>query len=136
MALRKKFSITMWKALSQSLSVDDHIWRIGITLVLKFECCEEGAFEDLNHVLYKGRVAVAIWILASYTLGIPYVAQRTWRESVEARFRCTQKNFAGYEFLIPIIITWSLWCWRCSACMKGKRETSVSLWRLSIGLVG
>ena len=85
--LPKKFSILMWKALNNNLSVDDQIRRIGVPLVSKCKCCHEGAFEDLNHVLYGGNIAVAIWKFSSHLLGIPYVASRSWKATVEAWFR-------------------------------------------------
>lgn len=127
----KKILVIMWKALSQSLSVDDRIRRIGIPMVSKCKCREDGAFEDLNHGLYQGRMPAAIWRTCSNILGIPYVARRTWREMVEAWFRRTKNasHVGNLIRLIPIIITWRLWCLRCTARMEARRESIDSLWR-------
>ena len=32
--------------------------------------------------------------------------------------------------VIPVIITWNLWKWRCSAQMEGRKEKVQVLWRL------
>lgn len=75
-ALPKKFSIAMWKAYLQSLSADDRIRHIGIPMVSQCECCEDGTLEELNHVLYGGRMASMLWKTCSLFLGIPYVEKR------------------------------------------------------------
>lgn len=85
--LPKKFSVAMWKDFSQSLSVDHHIRPIGISMVSKCEYCEEGNFEDLNHVLYGGRIASKLWKICSNFLGIPCVENCSWGESMEVWFR-------------------------------------------------
>ncbi|XP_042980192.1 uncharacterized protein LOC122310362 [Carya illinoinensis] len=56
-----KASIIMWKALHECVSVDDRIRRVGIPMVSRCDCCQEGAYEDLNHVLYAGEFAKDIW---------------------------------------------------------------------------
>jgi hypothetical protein len=64
--------------MTNSLSVDERIRRIGISLVSKCECCPQGGFEDLDHVLYSGKVAAKLWQICSSLLGVPYVANRSW----------------------------------------------------------
>ncbi|GLT71798.1 hypothetical protein SLA2020_437910 [Shorea laevis] len=130
-ALPKKFSVVMWKAMTNSLSVDERIRRVGISLASKCECCPQGGFEDLDHVLYSGKVAAKIWHLCSSFLGVPYVANRSWLATAEAWFRRTKKttkvgNLIG---LAPCIIIWNLWMWRCSARMEGKKDCVNGLWR-------
>ncbi|XP_040996008.1 uncharacterized protein LOC121242180 [Juglans microcarpa x Juglans regia] len=50
----KKFSVTMWKAIRNGLSVDDRIKNVGIPVVSKCNCCTDGGYEDLEHVLVDG----------------------------------------------------------------------------------
>jgi hypothetical protein len=90
--LPKKISIVVWKAMTNSLSVDDHIRRIGISLASKCECYPQGDFEDLDHVLYSGKIAAKLWQICSSFLGIPYVATRSWLVTVEAWFGRTKKS--------------------------------------------
>ncbi|XP_035542978.1 uncharacterized protein LOC118346079, partial [Juglans regia] len=87
-ALPKKFSVLMWKALNSCLAVDDRIRRIGVPLVSKCECCRDGAIEDINHVLYSGNIAKAIWKFSSNILGIPFVPNRSWRAIVKPEYIC------------------------------------------------
>ncbi|XP_040996142.1 uncharacterized protein LOC121242329 [Juglans microcarpa x Juglans regia] len=91
-ALPKKFSMVMWKALNSCLPMDDRIRRPGVYLVSKCECCRECAIEDINHVLYSGNIAKAIWKLSSNTLGIPFVPFWCWRATVEAWFQRASKS--------------------------------------------
>lgn len=114
-ALPKKFSIAMWEAYLQSLSEDDCIWHIGIPMVSQCECCEDGTLEELNHVLYGGRMASMLWKTCSLFLGIPYVENCSWAESVEAWFRRAKKVSQVWNLngrLVPVVLTWSLWS-RC-----------------------
>jgi ribonuclease HI len=117
--------------MTNSLSVDERIRRVGISLASKCECCPQGDFEDLDHVLYSGKIAAKLWQICSSFLGIPYVATRSWLVTVEAWFRRTKKsskvgNLIG---LIPCIIIWNLWIWRCSAHMEGQKVCFNVLWR-------
>ena len=56
-----KISVLMWKAWNMALSVDDHLRRIGIPIVSRCDCCDEGKYEDQNHVLFEGEFATKIW---------------------------------------------------------------------------
>lgn len=76
----------MWKALNSSLSADDRIRKLRVPLVSKCECCRHGAVEEINHVLYNGNIAGAIWKLSSNMLGISFVRIRFWKAIVEAWF--------------------------------------------------
>jgi len=130
-ALPKKISVIVWKAMTNSLSVDDRIRRIGVSIASKCECCPQGDIEDLDHVLYSGKIAANLWKMCSSFLGMPYVATRSWLGTVEAWFRRSKKstkvgNLIG---LIPSIITWNLWIWRCSARMEGQKDCFNVLWR-------
>lgn len=51
----------MWKAYYDFLCVDDRLRRVGIPIALKCECCVEGKYEDVNHVLATGAIARGIW---------------------------------------------------------------------------
>ncbi|GLT69679.1 hypothetical protein SLA2020_418130 [Shorea laevis] len=53
---KTRMDMLIWLGSDDSLSVDERIRRIGISLVSKCECCTQGGFEDLNHVLYSGKV--------------------------------------------------------------------------------
>ncbi|XP_042964656.1 uncharacterized protein LOC122298876 [Carya illinoinensis] len=121
-ALPKKYSVTIWKALHYSLTVDSRISSWGIPLVSRCECCTQGCVEDQDHVLVYGRIAADIWRWVSLQLGMPYDSQRSWRATMELWFRhathSTQKG--ALLALIPIIVTWSLWVWRCKARMEVK----------------
>ncbi|XP_035545033.1 uncharacterized protein LOC118348151 [Juglans regia] len=131
-ALPKKFSVLMWKALNSCLVVDNRIRRLGVSLVSKCECCREGAVEDINHELYSGNIAKAICKFSSNTLGIPFVPFRSWRATVEAWFRRASKSsqLGTLIGVIPVIITWNLWKWRCTTRMEGRKEKVQVLWRL------
>lgn len=50
-ALPKKYSVTMWKALSFCLSVDACIKELGIPVVSKCECCVHSCLENQDHAL-------------------------------------------------------------------------------------
>lgn len=67
----QKASIMMWKALHDYLSVDDHIRRVGIPLVSRCDCCQEGGYEDLNHVLFAGEFATTIWKIYVVDILVP-----------------------------------------------------------------
>ncbi|GLT55053.1 hypothetical protein SLA2020_282060 [Shorea laevis] len=114
-SLQSKFA---WKFLSE-----DTLWSRFFKA--------KATFEDLDHVLYSGKVAAKLWQICSNFLGIPYVATRSWLVTVEAWFRRTKKsskvgNLIG---LIPCIIIWNLWIWRCSARMEGQNDCFNVLWR-------
>ncbi|GLT53067.1 hypothetical protein SLA2020_263630 [Shorea laevis] len=85
-ALPKKFSVVLWKAMTNSLSVGERIRRIGISLVSKCECCPQGGFEDLDCVLYSGKVVAKLWQICSSFLGVPYVANRSSLVTIVACF--------------------------------------------------
>ncbi|XP_042973035.1 uncharacterized protein LOC122304835 [Carya illinoinensis] len=92
----------------------------------------EGAFKDINHVLYRGDIASIIWKFSSNCFGIPFVPNRSWRATVEAWFwRASKSSQLGSLIVhIPVIITWNLWNWRCKAQMEGRKEKVHVLWRL------
>ncbi|XP_042965908.1 uncharacterized protein LOC122299590 [Carya illinoinensis] len=129
-ALPKKYSITIWKALNHSLSVDVRIRHLGIPLASRCECCEHRCIEDQDHVLATGKVASDVWRRASILMGMPYDHRRPWKANMELWFRkaslSTQKGtLLG---IVPVIITWSLWVWRCKARMEGKMQNGDRLW--------
>ena len=55
-----KVSVLMWKVWFMALSVDDRLRRIGIQIVSRCDCCDEGNYEDQDHVLLTGEFASAI----------------------------------------------------------------------------
>jgi len=59
--LPKKFYVLMWKAWHGALAVDDRIRKIGIPLVSRCNCYNQGKYEALNHVLFEGEVAAEVW---------------------------------------------------------------------------
>ncbi|KAG2696272.1 hypothetical protein I3760_07G050900 [Carya illinoinensis] len=59
-ALPKKYSVTIWKALHYSLTVDSRISSLGIPLVSRCECCIQGCVKDQDHVLVYGRIAAEV----------------------------------------------------------------------------
>ncbi|XP_042962665.1 uncharacterized protein LOC122296936 [Carya illinoinensis] len=91
-------------------------WIWHSTLPKKYSACAE----DHDHVLANGLVAVDIWRCVSLQLGMPYDPSRSWKATMELWFRriahSTQKR--TLLALVPIIVTWSLWVWRCKARWK------------------
>ncbi|XP_042964705.1 uncharacterized protein LOC122298926 [Carya illinoinensis] len=129
-ALLKKYSVTIWKALHYSLTVDSRISSLGIPLASRCECCTQGCMEDQDHVLVYGMIAADIWRWVSLQLGMSYDSQRSWRATMELWFRrATHSTQKGTLLaLIPIIVTWSLWVWSYKARMEGKHVAVSSLW--------
>ncbi|KAF5468683.1 hypothetical protein F2P56_012820 [Juglans regia] len=132
-ALPKKYSVTMWKAIKFCLSVDARMRSLGIPLVSKCECCVRGSLEDQDHILATRMMATEIWRRASLHMGISFAPNRPWKEKMELWFRhanhvSQRSNLFG---LVPVILTWSLWVWRCQARMEGKVKSVESLWLAS-----
>ncbi|KAG2724091.1 hypothetical protein I3760_01G001500 [Carya illinoinensis] len=129
--LPKKNSILMWKAFHNSLSVDDRLRRVGIPITSKCNCCDQGGYKDLNHVLAAGDVTFRIWKRFSLILGIPYDPNKHWFELVLMCFRraSTKSQVGNILGLISSIIIWMLWQCRCKARMEGKSISTEELWR-------
>ncbi|KAF5465134.1 hypothetical protein F2P56_015165, partial [Juglans regia] len=80
--LPKKISVFMWKAWHGALAVDDKIRRIGIPLVSRCNCCIQGQYEDLNHVLFAGEEAAEVWKKIGVMLGLPILLEGTGMKHV------------------------------------------------------
>ncbi|XP_042942730.1 uncharacterized protein LOC122276903 [Carya illinoinensis] len=130
-ALPKKYSITMWKAMKGCLRVGDMISKIGIPMVSKCECCEEGKLEDLDHVLAIGKTPKALWNKVSTQVGMPFDPEKKWKEKIHLWFRRAGKSSQKGLLigLIPSILTWSLWLWQCKARMEAIKASIESLWQ-------
>lgn len=57
--------VLMRGAVNNCLRVDDRLRRAGVVMVLKCNCCTQGDYEDLNHVLCTGEIASTVWRLCS-----------------------------------------------------------------------
>ncbi|KAF5464430.1 hypothetical protein F2P56_014505 [Juglans regia] len=75
-----KISVLMWKAWNMALSVDDHLRRIGIPIVSRYDCYDEGKYEDQNHTLFECEFAKELWHYYGATFGLPLGL--TWRETI------------------------------------------------------
>lgn len=75
-----------WKAFLSALSVDDNVRKLEIHIVSRCNCCEVGAYEDLNHVLEKGDFSKAIWEKVFNYLGLISMRGRGWCDRVEGWF--------------------------------------------------
>ncbi|CAI9784431.1 unnamed protein product [Fraxinus pennsylvanica] len=60
----------MWKALSGSLSVDQRIKSVGISLASKCDCCSTGHEENASHVLSSGDFADKVWRKVGALVGV------------------------------------------------------------------
>ncbi|KAG2724529.1 hypothetical protein I3760_01G021900 [Carya illinoinensis] len=129
--LPKQISILMWKAFHNSLSVDDRLRRVGIPITSKCNCCAQGRYKDLNHVLTIGDFASRIWKKFSLILGVPYEPNRRWFELVLLWFRRASTKFqVGCILgLFSFIIIWKLWQRRYKARMEGKCISEEKIWR-------
>lgn len=85
--------------------------------------------KDQNHVLATGKVAEKIWRRAAIQVGMPFDPQKSWKEKIEAWFRCAARSSQKGCLigLMPSILTWSLWLWRCKVRMEGKENSVESL---------
>ncbi|XP_041001580.1 uncharacterized protein LOC121247270 [Juglans microcarpa x Juglans regia] len=121
-----------------ALSVDDRLRRIGIPIVSRCDCCDEGKYEDQNHVLFEVEFATKIWHYYGATFGLPLGL--TWREMVTIWFRraASDSQVGLIAGLLLSIITWHLWRRRCTTRMKGIIQSISSVWhsiRSWMGLV-
>lgn len=89
-----------------------------------------GAVEDREHVLNTGDMGNVLRKKASIELGINYLASLNWWQQVIFWFRCARKTSQKGVIigLLPILISWKLWRWRCLAKMEGKKESLESVW--------
>lgn len=120
----------MWKTYNDCLSVHNCLRRIGIPIVSKCECCVDGKYEDFNHVLAIGVFARVIWKKCADQSGMR-LRLGSWREIVEQWFRRAKGNSHVGSLLgvLPSIVTWKLWNWRCAARMEGKVESLEGTWQ-------
>ncbi|KAG2722809.1 hypothetical protein I3760_02G143800 [Carya illinoinensis] len=127
--ISKRISIMMWKAYYNCLSVDDQIKRIGIPTASRCNCCSQGHTEDLNHVLCSGDIAKKIWRLAAINLGVHMGTFQTWKEQINFWFRRAGKSsqLRIVFGILPSIISWTLWEWRCKARFEAKEDTIESI---------
>ena len=130
--LPKKISIMMWKAIHNCLSVDEKIRNTGIPIVSKCNCCLMGHSEDLNHVLCNGDIARKIWHLAAVNLGVHMGVFLTWNDQINFWFRRAGKSSQIRLIfgLLPSIVSWKLWDWRCKARYENKIDTVESVWQV------
>ena len=103
-----KISVFMLRAWNIVLSVDDSLKRIGVMIVSRCDCCEEGKYEDQNHVLFGGEFAFNIWCYCANIFGLPL--GHTWMETVTAWLRraSTDSQVGILVGLLPSIISWHL----------------------------
>ncbi|XP_042964784.1 uncharacterized protein LOC122299013 [Carya illinoinensis] len=129
--LPKFMATTMWKGLHGALSVDDRLRRIGIPIVSKCNCCNHGAYEDLNHVLAEGDFAKSIWRKSALQVGMNVREGRSWKETIGSWFNTATKSstMGNLIGIIPSIITWRLWLRRCKTRMEGSGESVEQVWR-------
>lgn len=101
-----------------------------------------GDYEDQNHVLANGNIDEEIWRRISSQIGMPYTQGRGRRERVELWFRrANNSSPKGSLFgLIPPIVIWQLWMWRCDTKMDGKYtiidvpQRNIKFWISQLGL--
>ncbi|XP_042956358.1 uncharacterized protein LOC122292186 [Carya illinoinensis] len=129
--LPKKVSIMMWKAHHNCLSVDAKIKNVGVPLASKCHCCSRGRMEDLNHVLCTGEVARQVWRMAAIQLGVHMGVFQTWHEQVNFWFRRAKKSSQVRIIfgILPSIVSWKLWEWRCKARYDGKVSKVEVVWQ-------
>lgn len=63
-------------------------------------------------------------------MGVNYLPALNWWQRVIFWFRCAKKisQMGVIIGLLPILISWKLWRWRCLAKMVGKKESPESVW--------
>ncbi|XP_042959541.1 uncharacterized protein LOC122294687 [Carya illinoinensis] len=128
--LPKKIAICVWRAAFNCLSVDEQTRNIGIPIASACNCCKERQNEDLEHLLSKGELAVSIWKRASAEMGVPFRTQQNWKERVQIWFnRASRKTQLGFLLgLMPCVIIWKIWSWRCAARMEGFYKNIMEVW--------
>ncbi|KAF5446820.1 hypothetical protein F2P56_032419 [Juglans regia] len=126
----KNISVIMWKAFNNILSVDDKVRKLGIPIVSKCDCCLNGGYEDINHVLANGDIAKAVWNRVFVQIGLGRITGFSWQHLVEVWFTKASKASQMGQLLgiIPSIVTWSLRLRRCKARMDGVKDSAVTVW--------
>ncbi|KAG2713072.1 hypothetical protein I3843_04G149000 [Carya illinoinensis] len=89
-----------------------------------------GGVEDRDHVLCKGMVASAIWCRATDLLSVPCMAFDDWWERCKMWFTCAKKKMQRGVLIgiMPTLISWRLWKWRCDAQMQGRYDSMEVIW--------
>jgi len=124
-----KVSVSMWKAWYNALSVDDRLCRIGVPIVSRCDYCNQGNYEDQNHVLFQGNFANRVWRYCGANFGLPVGGN--WKETVEAWFRrANSSTQVGILVgLLPSFLSWHLWRRGCVARMEGRLESFRVVWQ-------
>ncbi|XP_035545086.1 uncharacterized protein LOC109020946 [Juglans regia] len=114
----------------EGLVVDDRIRKVGIQVASRCDCCDSGAFEDMNHVLATREFVERIWSWCAIRLGMRNLARINWRRRVDSWHRLARGSTQKGQLLgiIPLVITWRLWWRQCKARMEGTFESIRSVW--------
>ncbi|XP_035545050.1 uncharacterized protein LOC109016147 [Juglans regia] len=110
------------RAWNGALAVDDNIRRIGIPLASKCNCCKNGQYEDINHVLFEGEVAAGIWkkcgalfgirgaVLLAFSMNLGYgdSTKAELRALLEGIKRCKELNLAALDIEVDsqVVLSW------------------------------
>lgn len=93
-SLPKRISVSIWKFSLYALSVDDNVCQIGIPIVSKCHCCENGGYEDLNHLFATGDFAELLWdkVCICYNQCVGGVGATRWCVGSSRRPKKQQKS--------------------------------------------
>ncbi|OVA03985.1 Ribonuclease H domain [Macleaya cordata] len=107
----KKLAVLFWRVLHNAVPVDVRIQNCAISLASACVCCGQRQIESLDHLLFQGNIATALWDHFAISFGLHREDFSDFRDFIWAWFHIAPvgSQLGSLASVLPLVIVWEIW---------------------------